>query len=157
RMARLGVSKKKKSPRVTALSQLKKEVQRLTEQLESRDRELEQRSGELREALGQQTATSEILRVIASSPIHLHPVLDNLIANAVKLSGATMGHVRQFDGEFHRVVAHYGETPEMISALRDNPVPPGPATPAGQALSEGKTIQILDVQSDPRVQFDLAR
>ena len=39
-MARLGASKKKKSPRATELSQLKKEVQRLTEQLESRDREL---------------------------------------------------------------------------------------------------------------------
>ena len=51
-MARLGVSKKKKSPRATELSQLKKEVQRLTEQLESRDRE--------------QTATSEILRLIAT-------------------------------------------------------------------------------------------
>jgi hypothetical protein len=51
-MAQLGVSKKKKSPRATELSQLKKEVQRLTEQLESRDRE--------------QTATSEILRLIAT-------------------------------------------------------------------------------------------
>ena len=39
-MARLGVSKNKKSPHATELSQLKKEVQRLTEQLESRDREL---------------------------------------------------------------------------------------------------------------------
>ena len=61
-MARLGVSKKKKSPRATELSQLKKELKRVTEQLESRDRE--------------QTATSEILRVIASSPTDLQAVLD---------------------------------------------------------------------------------
>ena len=60
-MARLGVSKKKKSPHATQLSQLKKEVQRLTQQLESRDRE--------------QTATSEILRVIADSPTDLQPVM----------------------------------------------------------------------------------
>ena len=79
--------------------------------------EQQARNRDLTEALEQQTATSEILGVIASSPADIQPVLDTLIANAVKLSGATMGHVRQFDGEFHRVVAHYGETPEMISAL----------------------------------------
>ena len=120
-------------------------------------KELQDRNRQLTEALEQQTATSEVLRVIASSPTQLQPVLDTLIANAVKLSGATMGHVRQFDGEFHRVVAHYGETPEMISVLLDNPLPPGPAIPTGRALMEGKTIQILDVQSDPRVHLDLAR
>ena len=119
--------------------------------------ELQVRNQDLIEALKQQTATSEVLRVIASSPTQLQPVLDALIANAVKLSGATMGHVRQFDGEFHRVVAHYGETPEMISALRDSPLPPGAAIPTGRALMEGKTVQILDVQSDPRVHLDLAR
>jgi GAF domain-containing protein/anti-sigma regulatory factor (Ser/Thr protein kinase) len=119
--------------------------------------ELPLRNHDLTEALEQRTATSEVLRVIASSPTELQPVLDTLIANAVKLSGATMGHVRQFDGEFHRVVAHYGETPEMISALRDNPIPAGPGAPATQALLAGEPIQILDVQSDPRVQLRLAR
>ena len=119
--------------------------------------ELKLRNHDLTEALEQRTATSEVLRVIASSPTELQPVLDTLIANAVKLSGATMGHVRQFDGEFHRVVAHYGETPEMISALRDNPIPAGPGAPAAQALLAGEPIQILDVQSDPRVQLRLAR
>src|SRR5215475_2202812 len=117
-MARLGASKKKKSPRASELSQLKKEVQRLTEQLESRDRELEQRNAALREALEHQTASGEVLRVIASSPTELQPVLDTLIANAVKLSGATKGHIRQSDGEFLRVVAHYGESPERINILR---------------------------------------
>src|SRR5215813_1790186 len=113
--------------------------------------ELQARNRDLTEALEQQTATSEVLRDIASSPTEIQPVLGTLIVNAVKLSGATMGHVRQFDGEFHRVVAHYGETPEMISAMRDNPISPGPGTPAGEALLEGKAVQVLDVQSDPRV------
>src|SRR5262245_14485005 len=103
------------------------------------------------EGLEQQAATSEVLRVIASSPTQLQPVLDTLIENAVKLSGATRGHVRQLDGEFHRVVAHYGETREMISALRDNPLPAASGIPTGNALMEGKTVQILDVQSDPGV------
>jgi two-component system, NtrC family, sensor kinase len=72
--------------------------------------EQEARNRDLTEALEQQTATGEVLRVIASSPTELQPVLDTLIANAVKLSGATKGHVRQVDGEFYRVVAHYGES-----------------------------------------------
>src|SRR5262249_8969109 len=50
---------------------------------------------ELKESLEQQTATSEILGVIASSPTDVQPVLDTVIANAVKLSGATKGHVHQ--------------------------------------------------------------
>ena len=45
----------------------------------------------------------------------------------------------------------------MISALRDHPLPPGPAIPTGRALVEGKTVQILDVQADPRAHLDLAR
>ncbi len=119
--------------------------------------ELQARNRDITEALEQQTATGEVLRVIASSPTDLQPVLDTLIANAARLCGARMGHVRQYDGEFHRVVAHYGETPEMISALRAHPIPPGPKVPAGQALLEGKSFQILDVQADPRGHLVLAR
>ena len=98
--------------------------------------ELQDRNRDLTEALEQQTATGEVLRVIASSPTELQPVLDTLIANAVKLSGATKGHVRQVDGEFYRVVAHYGESPERISFLRANPLPASPDTPIGRALVE---------------------
>ncbi len=112
---------------------------------------------ELKEALEQQTATSEVLRVIASSPTELQPVLDTLIANAVRLSGATRGHIRQYDGEFHRVVAHYGETAEMIATLRANPLPASPELPATRALVGGKPIHILDVRSETGVHLDLAR
>jgi two-component system, NtrC family, sensor kinase len=96
-MGRLGTSKKKKSPRAADLSQLKKELQRVNQQLESYKRELA-------EGIERETATGEILRVIASSPTELQPVLDTLIANAVKLSGATQGHIRQYDGELLRPV-----------------------------------------------------
>jgi hypothetical protein len=84
-------------------------------------------------------------------------VLDTLIANAVRLSGATRGHVRQFDGEFHRVVAHYGETAEMIAILRANPLPASPELPAARAHVGGKTIHILDVQAESGVHLGLAR
>jgi GAF domain-containing protein len=120
-------------------------------------KELEERNADLREALEHQTATSEVLRVIACSPTELQPVLDTLLANAVKLSGATKGHVRQVDGEFYRVVAHYGETPERINILRANPLPASSNTPLGRALVESRPIHILDVQMEPEPQASLAR
>src|SRR5215475_11261494 len=147
-MARLGASKKKKSPRASELSQLKKEVQRLTEQLESRDRELEQRNAALREALEHQTASGEVLRVIASSPTELQPVLDTLIANAVKLSGATKGHIRQIDGDLLRVVADYGETPEEVGLLRHRPLQLGRRSPSSRAFLEQKPFQLSDAQTE---------
>jgi GAF domain-containing protein/anti-sigma regulatory factor (Ser/Thr protein kinase) len=120
-------------------------------------KELQDRNRDLTEALEQQTATSEVLRVIASSPTELQPVLDTLIANAVKLSGATKGHVRQVEGEFHRVVAHYGESPERISFLRANPLPASPDTPTGRALVERKPVHVLDVQLETGPHISLAR
>ena len=142
-MARLGASKKKKSPRSTELSQLKKELQRVTEQLESCKREFA-------EGIERETATEEILRVIASSPTELQPVLDTLIANAVKLSGATQGHIRQYDGELLRPVAHYGESPEQVTLLQGTARKPVPDNLTGRAFLERKPIHILDAQLEPR-------
>jgi GAF domain-containing protein len=129
----------------------------LFEAVSDKSTELESSNSELREALEQQTATSEVLRVIASSPTELQPVLDTLIANAVRLSGATRGHVRQYEGEFYRVVAHYGETPEMIATLRANPLPASPELPAARALLGGKPVHILDVRAETGVHFNLVR
>jgi signal transduction histidine kinase len=108
--------------------------------------ELEARNRQLTEALEQQTATGEVLRVIASSPTELQPVLDTLLANAVKLSGAKQGHIRQLDGEFLRVVAHYNESPERIMVLDSNPLPLSSNIPGAQAFLERKPIHVLDVQ-----------
>src|SRR5262245_1474564 len=111
----------------------------------------------LKESLEQQTATGEVLRVIASSPTELQPVLDTLIANAVKLSGATKGHVRQVDGEFYRVVAHYGESPERINVLRANPLPANAETPTSRAMSARRPVHVLDAQLEPEPVASLAR
>ncbi len=142
-MARLGASKKKKSPRATELTQLKKELQRVSEQLESCKRELA-------EGIERETATGEILRVIASSPTELQPVLDTLIANAVKLSGATQGHIRRYDGELLRPVAHYGESPEQVTLLQGTARKPVPDNLTGRAFLERRSIHILDAQLEPR-------
>jgi GAF domain-containing protein len=120
-------------------------------------RELQARNRDLAEALEQQTATGEVLRVIASSPTELQPVLDTLLANAVKLSGATMGHIRQVDGEFYRVVAHYGESPERISFLRSNPLPANPDMSMGRALVERRPVLIQDLTLEPEPAASLSR
>ena len=120
-------------------------------------KELQDRNRDLTEALEQQTATSKILEVIASSPTDIQPVLDTVIANAVRLAGAKLGHVRQYDGELLRVVAHYGEMPEMVATLYSNPLRPTPGSPLGRALIERNPIQVLDAQVEAGPHMFLAR
>ena len=73
---------------------------------------------ELKDSLDQQTATSDVLRVIAGSPTELQPVLDAVTESAVKLAGAKHGHIRQYDGEFLRWVASYGDHPSNLPCFK---------------------------------------
>jgi hypothetical protein len=106
-MAKPAVTKKKKSPRADELSQLKEELRRVSERLESRERELAQ-------ATEQQTATSEILRVIASSPTELQPVLDVLAENAARLCEATDAQIQRVEGDVFMTVASYGPFHQLM-------------------------------------------
>jgi signal transduction histidine kinase len=148
-MARLGVTKKKKSPRATELSQLKKQVQRLTEQLESRDRDLEQRDAELREALEQQTATNEILGVIASSPTDLQPVLDTIAINAAQMCSANDAVIRLVQDDRLQLVAHYGS----IEPGQGARPPISRGTAIGRAVIDRQTIHIHDLLTVPETEF----
>ena len=89
-----------------------------------------------------------MLRVIASSPTELQPVLDALIANAVRLAGAKQGHIRQLDGELLRAIAYYNESPEQIALLRENPVHFLQSL-SQRAVLEGRPVHSLDAQADP--------
>jgi signal transduction histidine kinase len=134
------------------LQELADEFNRMTAQLQESYANLEQkvedRTRELTESLEQQTATSEILRVIASSPTDIQPVLDTVIENAVKLAGASQGHIRQYDGEVLRLVANFGETPEQIAILRAASVSPSSQHPgSSRAFLEKQPVHVLDVQA----------
>ena len=104
---------------------------------------------ELRESLQQQTATADVLKVISRSTFDLQTVLDALIESATQLSGATRGHIFQFDGEFLRFAAAYGAWPGFIEHYQSHPLRPGPGTIAGRAAFERRTIHSHDVLQEP--------
>jgi GAF domain-containing protein len=74
-------------------------------------KELKAKNRDLTEALGQQTATSEILRVISSSPTELQPVLDAVAQNAARLCDAVDAKIFRVDGDFLRPAASHGPIP----------------------------------------------
>src|SRR5881628_3786695 len=79
----------------------------------------------LREALEQQTATSEVLRVISRSPTDTQPVFDAIASSAVRLCQARIATVFQFDGKLIHLIAHHGYTPEALELRRGLfPAPP---------------------------------
>jgi GAF domain-containing protein len=140
-MARLGVSKKKKSPRATELSQLKKELQRVTEQLKSCQRELESSNTELQESLAQQTTTGEILRVIANSPTDLQPVLDTIAENAARVCGSYDAVIRLVEGNILRLAAHYGPVDPGFGLER----PLTHSSAIGRAVIDREVVHIEDL------------
>jgi GAF domain-containing protein len=86
--------------------------------------ELRQRTDDLTESLEQQTATSEVLKVISSSTFNLQPVFDAMAENAVKLCGAERAYIFRFDGEVLRAVASYNAGPENMEFVYRHPITP---------------------------------
>src|SRR6266851_1848716 len=113
-------------------------------------REVERLTRALSEALEQQTATSEILRVISSSPTDVQPVLDAVAENAALLCGADDAVIRRIEGDTLRLVARFGSIP-----LPDLTRPITRDYPAGLAVIERRTIHIDDIS--PRLEAEFPR
>src|SRR5207237_8896644 len=80
--------------------------------------EVQARTWELSEALEQQTATSEILRVISTSPTDVKPVFETMVQNAVALCGSLFANVFRFDGKLLHFVASHNVGPSYVELLR---------------------------------------
>jgi GAF domain-containing protein/CheY-like chemotaxis protein len=119
--------------------------------------ELQTKNADLTEALEQQTATSEILRVISSSPTDVQPVFVTIARSAVQLSGARTGALYQFDGDLLHLVAHHDQPPEALAALqRAYPMRPTRAQVSGRAILGRAVAEIPDVREDAEYQQDMA-
>src|SRR5262245_13458986 len=115
--------------------------------------EVQARNTELRVALEQQTATSELLKVIGRSAFDLKPVFETLIESAVKLCGATRGFVSRFDGMLLRFEAGYNVTPELTQYFEQNPFAVDRHNNTGRAALERRTVHNIDVQADPEYTY----
>jgi GAF domain-containing protein len=114
---------------------------RLSAELGDRNRELEVRNRELSEALDQQTATADILRVISHSPTNLQPVLDAIATSAARVCGAYDATVVLREGDFVRRVAHHGPIGSHFREVR--PISRGFAT--GRAILDRHTVHVHDI------------
>ncbi len=119
-------------------------------------RELDHNTRELKEAREQQAATSEVLRIISSSPADTQPVFDTIIRSAVRLCGAQFGIMHRFDGELLHLAAH-DVTPEVLKFLqRAYPMRPSRSQASGRAILDRAVAEITDVREDPDYQQDMA-
>ena len=113
-------------------------------------KELRQRTDDLTELLEQQTATSEVLQVISSSPGELEPVFNALLANATRICEATFGNLILRDGPIFRFVAVHGPQTytdftlsNPVVDLRDNP-----GIPFDRLTKTNQVVHIPDLRTD---------
>jgi GAF domain-containing protein len=107
--------------------------------------ELRQRTTDLTESLEQQTATSEVLSVISSSPGALEPVFQAMLENAVRICQAKFGFMLRYDGEAYHTVASLCSIPAYSAEMRSGPLRPDADSALGRVARTGQVAQIADV------------
>jgi GAF domain-containing protein len=111
---------------------------------------------ELKESLEQQTATSEILGVIAGSPTDVQPVLDVVAKNAARLCDAADAIINRVDGDLYRIVASYGSIPVPREIVEASPKLTR-GFPAGRAMLDRETIHVHDLVAEIKTEFPEAK
>ena len=120
--------------------------------------ELRQRTDDLSEALEQQTATSEVLRVISSSPGELEPVFQTILENATRICEAKFGMLWLAEGDWFRSVAQHNVPPEYLEARQSAPlVSMTDGTALTRVAGTKRPAQISDVTANPAYRSDPQR
>jgi GAF domain-containing protein len=119
--------------------------------------ELRQRTDDLSESLEQQTATSEVLRVISSSPGELRPVFQVMLRNAITICQATFGMMFKFSGGAFSAIASYGEEPAFLTE-QSHVVSEHPRNPLSRMVISKEPVHVADLRTeqayldrDPRI------
>src|SRR5262245_56475696 len=112
--------------------------------------EVQSRTRELSESLEQQTATSEVLKVISSSPGELEPVFNAMLANATRICEAKFGVLFLSEGDAFRTVALHGAPPAYAEARRREPIiTKSPGTAGSRVATTKQPVQIADIRAEP--------
>jgi hypothetical protein len=122
----------------------------LEQQLEKYRHELTQARKQLAEALEQQTATSEVLRVISRSSGELEPVFKTILESAVRVCGAKFGNLWLRDGDNFRIASTHGAPSAYRDFLRREPVVRAdPQLTMGQVAQSKQVVQVPDITATP--------
>jgi len=122
---------------------------RLFTELQEKNSALTQAHAQVSEALEQQTATAEILRVISSSPTDVQPVYDSIVERAARLCDAEVSLVARLEGEWIHVGAVYGTSVAGTEAVRRTyPMRPGAEGATARAIQDSAITHIPDVLTD---------
>jgi two-component system NtrC family sensor kinase len=122
------------------------EVARLT-------RERDEALNQLTEALRQQRATADLLKIIGRSTFDLQVVLDTIVETAARLCQADMGAIMTRDGDVYRGVASFAYSPEYTAFWRALRLKPSRSTITGRAALDRRPVHIIDVTADPEYDF----
>ena len=104
---------------------------------------------ELRESLQQQTATSEVLQVISSSPGELEPVFNTLLEKATRTCGAKFGNLVLYEDGAFRTIAMHNAPPAYAKVRTSVPIRPNPNAALGRLPRVKQVIQIADLAAEP--------
>ncbi|MBI4525355.1 MAG: GAF domain-containing protein [Deltaproteobacteria bacterium] len=136
-------------PNRDELGTLAANLNRMSEELGRLYKQIEDRNRQLTASLEQQTATSEVLRVISSSPTDLNPVYEAILSNVTRLCEANIAALFLYDGQVLTTTASYGTTEAFADHLRQSHPRPSHETTTRLAALERRTVHVADLLSDP--------
>ena len=110
--------------------------------------ELRQRTDDLTEALEQQTATSDVLQIISSSPGELEPVFRTILENATRICGANFGIFSLRDGDAFRNAAVYNMPEAYMEFRRGTPLTIGPKHPLARLAETKEVVHVADLKGE---------